>query len=79
MAEIRIEKGIEVPEPSFGRSRRYPFNKMEVGDSFFVGCAKDDLKSTMTKILSSARGQKAIGKKFTTRVVDGGVRCWRIK
>lgn len=35
MSELVIEKGVAVPPPR-GMRRLYPFNEMEVGDSFFV-------------------------------------------
>lgn len=33
----QIEKGVEIPDNTFGKGRTlYPFQSMEVGDSFFV-------------------------------------------
>lgn len=69
----------DVPIPSDGRhtgSRRslYPFDDMEVGDSFFRKGPYDRMQAN---ILGCASRRKP--KKFTTRRVTGGIRCWRIK
>ena len=71
MSEFKIEKGIEIPS---GRkaSRVYPFDKMEVGDSFLVN-AKEQVK-----VMSSARPYGIrTGKKFVSRKMEDGVRVWR--
>lgn len=70
-----IEKNIPVPEQS-GRGRRakYPFSKMEVGDSvFFPG----ENSSSRCSIAAHAYGHR-VGWKFSVRTMDGGVRIWRI-
>jgi len=70
----KIEKNIKPPV-----KKKYPFEKMEVDDSFFVPTEKDDKPRVATNVCSSSRTQKGKGKIFTTRIVEGGVRCWRIK
>lgn len=67
---FKIEK--HVPPPA--ARRVYPFDKMDVGDSFFV---PDE--TTWGSAASSARAYGANeGKRFATRAIDGGVRIWRI-
>lgn len=69
MNKLLIEKGVPIP-------RRFPFEEMEVGDSFAV--PKEISKDA---IYGSANyyGNK-YNKKFTVRRMDDGTyRCWRIK
>lgn len=75
---IEIEKGIPVPEHA-PHGSRYPFNRMEVGDSFKVPCRE--------------RGSTHIGSavghfrrthpdwKFIIRTLkeENIIRCWRVK
>ncbi len=71
--EFHIEKGIPVPKMTgAGRKTKYPFDVMEVGDSFFVKDAK-------VKTLSRTCGShgKRLSRKFISRTVEGGVRVWR--
>ena len=80
MSDIPIEKGIPVPESRAGRIPvRYPWGKMEIGDSFFV--ASDNPERLQRTLTSAARGwvvrSQAAGRQFTVRRVDGGVRVWR--
>lgn len=73
---IPIDKGIPIPTRCRGRAGRrllFPFADMEIGDSFFVAGAASSVESA-----ASRYGQK-LGRKFTARYVDGGVRVWRIK
>lgn len=61
-----------IPVPLFRKScSLYPFDTMEVGDSFLAEEAN----------VRSAAGQysKRHGRKFTTRAVEGGYRVWRIQ
>ena len=73
MSEITIEKGIPVaPLTGAGRKNKYPFDAMEVGDSFFI-------KDRTVKNFSRYCGVhgKRLARKFVSRTVDGGVRVWR--
>ena len=72
--EIKIETGIPMP-PGLGqrgRSRKYPWREMKVGDSFLVPGV------TRQKWRSAPAGEKATGFKFATRAVEGGIRVWRV-
>lgn len=70
---IEINKGLPVPPDTRGMKRKYPFDKMEVGDSFFV---PDKTSDCMSQCIAYAK--KRLGFSFTRRTVDGGVRVWRI-
>lgn len=68
---MEIDKGIPVPE-SFGRrlgERKYPLDKMEVGDSFFVTGKRPNFKGAADKL----------GIICTSRKEKDGFRVWRIK
>ena len=71
---LKIEKGIPMPG-SLGKGvAKYPFHKMEIGDSvFFEG------KTTSSKeYLAANQCGLRKGFKFTGKSVDGGLRIWRI-
>ena len=67
MSEIKIDKGIPMPSLT-----RYPFDEMEVGDSFLV---PSDNRTSVSTLVSRNHN----GKKFSLRkMTDGTYRCWRI-
>ena len=75
MNEFHIEKGIPVPKMTgAGRKNKYPFDAMEVGDSFFI---KDGKVKTLSR--SCGTYGKRLERKFTSRTVDGGARVWRVE
>jgi hypothetical protein len=70
---MEIEKNVSIP-----RAVKYPLKQMDVGDSFLVE-ALDKIvmmKRIRSAIHSYTKGAGA-GKKFVTRAVGEGVRCWR--
>ena len=78
-----IEKNVPLCRPS-SKSNKYPFDQMEVGDSFFVPHA--EAKSARMAALTRNAGQyKKLPKHvtfqrhFVTRTVEGGARIWRVK
>lgn len=73
-----IESGIDMPAPRC-RGTEYPFLDMKRGNSFFVPCEGDLAKRVQARLWSAARsfGKRNNGCKFITRIVEGGVRCWR--
>ncbi len=74
-----IEKGIPIPNQyRGGTKRKYPFNDMEVGDSFLVLCSKKRSKNVSASLKGSTRRTKDMS--FITRYIstEGGVRIWRI-
>ena len=82
-SEFKIEKNIERPKWSHGRSRKYPFSQMQVGDSFFVPVDDDNGKqkigaSVRNAALAAVKRGASKGR-FSSRQVEGGVRVWRIE
>ena len=65
-----------IPLPAkTGRVPKYPWHKLEIGESFFVsGKSANDMGGA----ISNNNTRKA-PKKFTARTVNGGGRIWRIK
>ena len=83
---IHIEKDVPPPERKTGRPPKYPFMKMEVGDSFtlpLAGTLTNKGSDTVTQRLRSATENhtKKYGRKFMLRTLkdEGVVRCWRIE
>lgn len=76
---IKIEKGIDIPEKKVGKKRKYPFDKMEVGDSFLYDKEKYSRK-VLNKLNTCARVYgKSRDVKFSFRKQGDFLRCWRIK
>jgi hypothetical protein len=76
MSEYVIESGIPMPSPVSGPGvRKYPFDRLEVGQSFYLSGKEKDFSTLRNAAFQHAR---RYGKKFITRRVDGGARCWRI-
>ena len=65
--KIKIEKGIPIPPRS--HRAKYPWETMEIGDSFFAPSAN------MASSVSLAR--KRYQREFTTRPEGTGTRVWR--
>lgn len=84
MNEIKIDKGAmlkidkDVPIPMRGSwqglGRKYPFEEMEVGDSFFV----TDVSPKSVRTSANGWKKRHPGFDYTSRVIDGGTRVWRI-
>ena len=72
-----IEEKVPLPQPRLG-GRKYPWTEMKVGDSFIVTVDTEQQTAVQGTVAGSARAYgKKHGQKFTTRIVDGGVRVWR--
>ena len=69
---IAIEKSIPLPEQR--KRRSYPYQEMDVGDSFFVDQIKPQIMFNRNLEVS-----KKTGMKFTARREGNGVRVWRIE
>lgn len=68
MSEFKIEKNVPLP----GVAATYPFEQMEVGDSFFAeGKTANQLQN------AASHWRKRKGWKFATRTEEGGARIWR--
>lgn len=78
MSKIKIDKGVPIPKAELGRNRKYPWDELQVGDSFFV---PGKTRATFNGFAS--RFKKTHGIHFTLRTVTEndikGVRIWRIK
>ena len=88
MTKITIEKGVPIPIGAGTPGHKiYPFEEMEVGDSFSVPLSGETGKTGADKAsdrVSSAvcqfKKRKSGGWKFSVRIErnEGVVRCWRI-
>ena len=65
-----IDSTIPIPPPR----HRYPLKQLQVGESFLV---QDMTVSSMSGTVSKA--SRTLGRKFTLRTTNHGVRCWRIE
>lgn len=84
---IAIETGFPVPETR-GRPTKYPFGKLEIGESFSVRITGEAYPNSSEKaqqrIMCAAANWKRRGGRseanFTTRIdrPAGVVRCWRV-
>jgi len=79
-----IEKGVPYPKKGKKGFVNYPFDEMEVGDSFFVPLKKGNkITSLQPQILSNAKSYALHNKKDwtfkTSREEDEtGIRIWRV-
>lgn len=84
MTSIEIKKGVPIPKTKPGRLPKYPLAEMEVGDCFSVpndqGKTPRGLSKRQQRVsaLCATRAKRHPGTKFTTRMIDGEVWCWRI-
>jgi len=72
-----IEKGVEIPKAKAFRQAKYPYQSMEVGDSFFVPSDEKGTPIARMRSSSAAYSKRTGNVKFVVRIVDGGVRVWR--
>jgi hypothetical protein len=75
--EIKVEEGVPIPEAA-QRGTLYPWEDMKIGSSFFI---PGDPAKVFNKVTTAANRRKSLhpGENYTTRKVEGGVRCWRIE
>lgn len=94
IADIQVEKGIPVPPELLTKPgrRRYPFDALQINDSFFVpeelAMSYDTLRNTAYQYHSRARKmyvelggdpEKAIHMfKMVIKAEPGGFRVWRV-
>ena len=71
----KIEKGIPIPPVKHGggASAKWPWDHMEIGDSFLMPARKMSTVSSQITTVS-----RRLGRKFAARAVDGGARVWRV-
>lgn len=70
-----IEKGIPLP----GLNTKYPFEKMEVGDSFFIENPIKDNRGNPLSLSGQANQRYGGKKRFAQRKEGSGIRIWRIE
>ena len=75
MNEVMVEKNIDMPVMRVTASK-YPYDEMEVGDSFMVTSERISMINTMCGV-NKKKGEE-LGMKFIAKRVEGGVRVWRI-
>jgi hypothetical protein len=69
---VSVEKDLPVP-----RRNSYPWNDMEVGDSFFLNYCDNKRLMANRVAASMTAASKRLGRKFTLRTTSAGVRVWR--
>lgn len=72
-----VEHNIPLPPPRRSgpsRKERRPWSEMVVGDSFFVPDGEIHAERC-----AAASASRAKAKQFVARVVDGGIRVWRLR
>lgn len=77
-SDIQIDKGVPIPtKMQLGRRSKYPFDLMEVGDSFFV--PGRDGKSFGGTVTAARKRYTDLSFEMRTVKEDGvvGVRVWR--
>lgn len=76
---IQIDKNIEIPKserkPYKRRESKYPFDKMEIGDSFLVPAGMNFLNLRQAIM---RRKKTTPEEKYKTRQTKEGRRVWRI-
>lgn len=66
---LAVDKNVPIPA-----SRKvYPYNTMDIGDSFFVANGNIQLVCN-----ANFRASKRLCRKFSARKENGGIRVWRI-
>ena len=64
---MKVVSGIPLPS-------KFPFAEMKVGDSFEV---PSDIKRATVGVAAMRYGKK-FNAKFTVRILNGNLHCWRI-
>jgi hypothetical protein len=71
--QIEIETGVPLPlDSKSGPATKYPWAKLEVGESFFVAVPPRHFASMVV------HASRTHSRKFIQRQVDGGIRVWRV-
>ena len=79
--EIKIDKNVPQPSNYSGWQPALPLKDMKAGDSFFVPTTGERqlLSQRIRYQIAVFRKRKQKSWEFTVRLMDGGVRCWRMK
>ena len=72
-----IEKNIPITASNNGRSNKYPFHDMEVGDSFFTTLGHKARAGAYQ--YGKIHSMKFVSRQETSKEGEVGVRIWRVK
>lgn len=79
----KIEKGVPMEDFPTVRTTKYPWDEMEVGDSFEVEIeGAKNRRAKQASIPASGNSwarRKGLERLFKARVTEAGVRVWRVK
>ncbi len=71
-----VEKDVPLPIRLKGKRSAYPWETMEVGDSFY--CSKETASpSSVRQSMTTANKRAAGSRLFVSLVDDNGIRVWR--
>lgn len=73
---FKIEKHIPLPPKAASSIKKYPFEKLKVGDSFLV--PMEDGKSPSVLFSSISQARKRLNINLFSAKVKGGRRVWRV-
>ena len=73
MSEFQVESGIPRPTGYKRRASKYPFEKMQPGQSFFVPFGSDDARTVRRRLHSAAFN---LGFRIKVREVDDDQRAY---
>lgn len=76
---FQLTQSVPVPEDTGrrGRRRKYPFHKMDIGDSFTVGQSRRD-EQNLRQAVTNHRRRGGEGVFTVRRIGNEEVRCWRV-
>jgi hypothetical protein len=79
---LQIDSDVPVPPISRGGSPgakpKYPFDLMEVGDSFAAYPEHSSLVQLRNSVRHCMYKKAVLGRKFIVRTIDNGIRVWRV-
>ena len=79
---LDIKQGEPLPPDRRGRTLKYPFKSMQVGDSFLAEYEDTSLsgrRRLQVSVLGACRRNRVKDAKFVTRQEDNGVFCKRVE
>jgi len=72
-----IEKSVPIPGPARGKRTKYPFAKMEPGDSVLI--EGEDTRGPAYQSAKAMQYNSGGAVRFTARTTGTGVRIWRVE
>lgn len=74
----KIEKNIPIATKQLPPRAKYPFAKLEIGDSFLVKPSDRKTYVNLYQAIQRCKRQSPPPLKFITRRTENGIRCWRV-